>query len=177
MPAVLGGTRDLEEEKTKFKSGLKWISVKSLKRGAFDPASLFPDLKNPNMMMGLPNVFGAIFLDSTLVHPSVSGKSGRLQEYRMGICSAKVQGRIYPGEAWYGWRLNDGGQPWCYIITKTGVWRVRDFRLLFNPSNAANIDWELWEGKGYTNFPSSVFKSDEKNNLMVGRYIGATHKL
>ena len=53
MPAVLAGTRALREEETKFKSGLKWISVKSIKRGAFDPASLFPDMKNPNVIMGL----------------------------------------------------------------------------------------------------------------------------
>ena len=81
-----------------------------------------------------------------------------------------MDGRVYPGEAWYDWNNNDGGQPWCHIITKTRVERVRDFRLLFNPSNAANIDWDPWPGAGHTNFPADVFKSDEKHNLMVGRH-------
>ena len=54
----------------------------------------------------------------------------------------------------------------------TGVKQVRDYQLLYNPGNAAQIDWRPWpRGSWDTNFPLGVFKSDSGwCGLMVGRY-------
>ena len=49
---------------------------------------------------------------------------------------------------------------------------ISNFKLLFNPGNAAQINWEPWfEGTGNTDFPLGVVKTDERwDDSMVGRY-------
>ena len=48
---------------------------------------------------------------------------------------------------------------------------TRYYELLYNPGNAAQIEWRKWpRGAWDLNFPQGVFKSDEECDLMVGRY-------
>ena len=48
---------------------------------------------------------------------------------------------------------------------------MRDYELLYNPGNAAQIKWRQWRwGSWDTNFPKGVYKMDEECGLMVGRY-------
>ena len=48
---------------------------------------------------------------------------------------------------------------------------ARYYELLYNPGNAARINWRKWpRGTWDLNFPRGVFKSDEDCDLMVGRY-------
>ena len=48
---------------------------------------------------------------------------------------------------------------------------TRYYELLYNPGNAAQIEWRKWpRGTWDLNFPQGVFKSDEECDLMVGRY-------
>ena len=50
---------------------------------------------------------------------------------------------------------------------------MRDYELLYNPGNAAQIEWRPWKGPWpweSANFPLGVFKLDEECGLMVGRY-------
>ena len=48
---------------------------------------------------------------------------------------------------------------------------MRDYELLYNPGNAAQMEWRPWpKGSWDTNFPLGVYKLDEECGLMVGRY-------
>ena len=102
--------------------------------------------------------------------------------YSRAFCSASYEGKNYTGEAWFdSWYEDadsDGGLPWCDLIGPayaTGfpkiVKSVKDFKLLFNPGNAARVDWQPWpKGTWNTDFPLGVVKSDETYDIMVGRY-------
>ena len=113
-----------QEDKEKFRSGLKWISVKEIKekpsREKLWDAGLIPD----GVIDLISNIWGKIFLDSTLVRPGVDGtmlESHGHDEHRRAICKAVIDGCVYPGEAWYDFNnFNEDGNPWCHIITKTG---------------------------------------------------------
>ena len=177
MPAILKGQRSLidpPEFRKKFKSGLRWISLEDLKANA----STLPIWGSHEFIPGaFEDVFLEVFLSSTLVHPGDKSHPGASLTSR-AICSAKIGGKVYPGEAWYDSEDNDGGLPWCDIIGPpyaTGfphiVRSVGDFKLLFNPGNAAEIDWLPWpKGTWDTDFPLGVVKSHERFDLMVGRY-------
>ena len=183
IPAILAGLRTLSEEDKKFKSGLKWISVKDLEKNNFE------DYKYENKDLFTKPVppwkgifdetfgFADIFLFSEMVHVKTNYKDGR-DGRRQGICSAEVEGNVYPGEAVLNQIREEGKinqyRPNCFIITKTGWQEVSDFRLLFNPRGAAKISWKPWPGYGNVNFPDGVFKleTDSTDHLMVGRYQG-----
>lgn len=49
--------------------------------------------------------------------------------------------------------------------------QVRDYELLYNPGNAAQIEWRPWPwGSWDKDFPLGVYKLDEGCGFMVGRY-------
>ena len=78
-----------------------------------------------NIFGHILNIWGKIFLDSTLVRPGVDGAMLEYygyNEHRRAICKAKIHGCVYPGEAWYDFNnFNEDGNPWCHIITETGT--------------------------------------------------------
>ena len=119
-----------QEDKEKFRSGLKWISVKDVKMNPSKDKLWYSGLI-PKRIIGLIlNIWGKIFLDSTLVHPGIGGTIldyyGH-NEHRSAICKAKVHGCVYPGEAWYDFNnSNEDGNPWCHIITETGAENITE---------------------------------------------------
>ena len=96
-------------------------------------------------------------------------------ELRRTFCRAEVEGCYYPGEAWFATGDNDGGFPFCRIITKTKVYPPRsDFQVLHNPEGAAQYTWLPWpEGTDNLNFPLGVVRSSNEqhcSDLKLARY-------
>ena len=89
------------------------------------------------------------------------------------FCRANKDGCTYPGEA-LTWREKGIQYTYCTIMTKEKVYKNIDkhFQLLYNPKQAAQIDWLPFEKKRNVNFPPEVVKSDESQscNFMLARY-------
>ena len=94
---------------------------------------------------------------------------------RRMFCRAEVEGCYYPGEAWWSAGDNDGGWPFCRIISKTKVYPSRsEFQMLHNPEGAAQYTWLPWpEGTDDLNFPLGVVRSSKEqhcSDLKLARY-------